>query len=358
MNTSAAWQPLEGTTVIDLTRMLPGGTATLLLAELGARVLKVERPGDPDATRYLEPRVGVDSSVQHQYLDRGKESITLDLRSDEGRADLLKLVRTADAVIDSFRPGVMDRLGLDAHALLTENPELVIVSLSGYGRNGPMATFAGHDLNFVGRAGLLGDGTTVPPVFSADVSGGMLAALAIAAGVAQARTRGEGSVVDLALADAALVVGGHAIAEQLGATALAKPVDTPLDGDRPCYGIYQTLDGGRLALAAVEPKFWRTTVELLGHPEWADRQFDPSLKDELRNLLASRPLAHWTHLLERPDTCVTAVNSIAALARDAQVAARGALVDHPSAAGPLPQVASPFHGRTPRDSAADSEESQ
>ncbi|MEU6573425.1 CaiB/BaiF CoA-transferase family protein [Streptomyces sp. NPDC046805] len=341
------WRPLVGTTVIDLTRMLPGGTATMLLADLGARVIKVERPGDLDATRYLAPRVGPDSSVQHQYLDRGKESVELDLRDDGDRARLLELVAGADAIIDSFRPGVMARLGLGPDVLLTANPEITAVSLSGYGQNGPRADFAGHDLNFVGRAGLLSPGTKIPEVFAADLGGGLLAALAIAAGVARARVEGRGGVVDLALADAAMVIGGMSIAQELGAATLAEEVRTPLDGFSPCYAVYRTSDDGRIAVAAVEPKFWLTTVELLGHPEWAARQTDPALVADMQDLFATNTLEYWTSLLERPDTCVTAVNSVRDLPKDAQHAARGALLDHPSPAGPLPQVASPFRDLTP-----------
>ncbi|MGW0630563.1 CaiB/BaiF CoA transferase family protein [Streptomyces sp. NPDC002758] len=343
MTQEQIWRPLDGATVLDLTRMLPGGTATLMLADLGAHVLKVERPGDLDATRYLEPRVGANSSVQHQYLDRGKDSIALDLRSESGREALLDRVRTADAIIDSFRPGVMRRLGLGPETLLGVNPRLVALSLSGYGQHGPMTSYAGHDLNFVARAGLLGPGTEIPSVFTADLSGGMLAAFALVAGILRARSTGEGSAVDLSLADAALFAGGMQIIQELGAAALAKPVVTPLDGASPCYAVYLAADGGRLAVAAVEPKFWRTTVELLGHPEWVSRQTDPSLLDELQELIGTRPLEHWTALLERPDTCVTAVNSIADLPKDAQTIARGALYDQSSPAGPLPQVAAPFH---------------
>ena len=202
------WRPLDGVIVVDLTRMLPGGSATLLLADLGARIIKVERPGDLDATRYLAPRVGTDSSVQHQYLDRDKETIQLDLRSESGHAELLELVQTADAIVDSFRPGVMDRLGLSSDVLLGANPGLVALSLSGYGAGSVMSSYAGHDLNFVARAGVLGAGTEVPPLPIADLSGGMLAATAIVAGVLQARASGHGSVIDLGLADAALFVAG------------------------------------------------------------------------------------------------------------------------------------------------------
>jgi len=342
-----SWKPLDGVVVVDLTRMLPGGTATLILADLGARVVKVERPGDLDATRYLAPRVGDDSSVQHQFLDRGKSFIQLDLSSDEGRAGLLDLVAEADAIIDSFRPGVMPRLGLSAEALLAANPRIVGLSLSGYGQTGPMASYAGHDLNFVAQAGLLGPGTAVPRVFTADLSGGMLAAVALLAGIHRARLTGQGSIVDLSLAEAALFNGGMQIAQELGAARLDQQVGTPIDGQSPCYAVYTAADGGRIAVAAIEPKFWRTTVELLKRPEWFERRLDPALRVEFQALIETQPLEHWKSLLERPDTCVTGVHAIRDLPKDRQIAARGDLIEFATAAGPLPQVASPFRGMTP-----------
>lgn len=347
-----SWRPLEGITVVDLTRMLPGGTATLLLADLGARVIKVERPGDLDATRYLGPRVGADSSVQHQYLDRGKEQIALDLRSEPGRTSLLSLVASADAIIDSFRPGVMGRLGLGTATLLAANPRLVALSLTGYGQDGPMAAYAGHDLNFVGRAGLLGAGSQLPAVFTADLTGGMLAALALTAGVHHSRASGAGSVIDLSLAEAALFAGGLQVAQELGAAVLGEPVVTPLDGQSPCYAVYEASDAGRLAVGAVEPKFWQATVELLGHPEWAPRQHDPALRAELQSLIGTRPLAYWTALLQRPDTCVTAVSTPHGLLKDPQARSRRAIIGHPTLAGPLPQVASPFRAAPARPAPA------
>lgn len=345
-----SWRPLEGVTVLDLTRMLPGGTATRLIADLGAHVVKVERPGDLDATRYLEPRVGDHSSVQHQYLDRGKDTIALDLQTPAERQKLLERVRHADAIIDSFRPGVMERLGLGVDVLHAVNPALVVLSLSGYGKTGPMATYAGHDLNFVARAGLLGHGTQLPAVFTADISGGMLAALGLTAGILRAQRTGEGAIIDLALADAALFSGAMQIAQELGAGALAKPVATPLDGTAPCYFVYEAADGGRIAVAAVEAKFWAKTVELLGHPEWSSRQTDPSLRAELQALIATKPVEHWGRLLERDDTCVTVVNAISDLPKDRQVIARGALTESPSPAGPLPQTIPPFHATSSKES--------
>jgi alpha-methylacyl-CoA racemase len=337
------WKPLRGIKVVDLTRMLPGGTATLLLADLGAEVTKVEPPGGDD-TRYLEPRVGEDSSVQHQYMDRGKSSIMVDLKDPAGRQQVLDLCASADAVIESYRPGVADRLGVGYAAVAAIRPEIVYVSLSGYGQTGPMATSAGHDLNFVGMAGLV---SSTPIVQMADVPAGMLAALGIVSGVLAARQSGRGEHLDLALADAALVFGGSPLAEALGGKTLGTVPVTPLDGVTACYQIYRCADDLKLAVGAIEPKFWRQVVDQIGRPEWFDRQADRSLTPEMAALFATRPRAEWMELLGGPDTCVTVVGDLTDLVDDPYVVARGALVQHDSPAGPLWQVAPPLRRITP-----------
>lgn len=339
----ASWRPLAGMTVVDLTRMLPGGTGTLLLSDLGAEVVKIEQPPSGDATRWLEPRVGPDSSAQHQYMDRGKRTLSLDLKTEPGRTELFDLVRDADALVESFRPGVAERLGIGYVVLAEINPALVYLALSGYGQDGPRASAAGHDLNFVARAGLLGDGGQVPPTLVADVTGGVLAAFGLTAGVLAARQTGRGSYVDLALADAALVLGGLQIAERLASVRLDVPVATPLDGRSPCYHVYTTSDGKRLAVAAVEEKFWRRVVEILGHPEWADRQTDPTLVPDVAAVVGIRPLTEWLAVLDLPDTCVSGVLDIDDLPTDPHVRERGSLVEVETAAGLLWQVAPPFH---------------
>jgi len=333
------WRPLEGVTVVDFTRMAPGGTATLMLADLGATVHKIEHPSGDD-TRHLKPSVGDNSSAQHQYMDRGKLSITADLKNADDLARVRALVRDADAVIESFRPRVADRLGIGYRDLSAINPSLVYVSLSGYGQYGERSATAGHDLNFVGYAGLLGE--SVPRTLMADVTGGILAALALVSGVARARHDGTPAHVDLALADAALVFGGMQLAEALASRTLGVEVDTPLDGRSPCYQVYRCADGRSLAVAAIEPKFWRRTLTLMGCEEWMDRQGDPSLIPEFAAVIASQPQSYWLELLVDPETCVTPVLAPDDLLGDVQARARASVRQYDSAAGPLWQVASPF----------------
>ncbi|MDR5699750.1 CaiB/BaiF CoA transferase family protein [Agromyces aerolatus] len=339
MSADRAWRPLDGLVVLDLSRMLPGGTATLLLADLGATVHKVEHPSGDD-TRRLRPAIGDDSSAQHQYLDRGKRSHRIDLKTAEGREQVVELARSADAVIESFRPGVADRLGIGYRDLSAVNERLVYVSLSGYGQDGPRAQFAGHDLNFAALASLAGP--TPPRAMHADVAGGMLAALAIAAGSAEARATGRGRQVDVALMDAALFTVGMPLSEEFGALALDEPVGTPLDGNSPCYRAYRCADGRYVAVAAIEPKFWRNVVALLEHPEWESRQDDPALVPELERVFLERSRDEWSRLLDAAETCVTPVRSSAELLDDPHLVHRGSLQQRATAAGPLWQVAPPF----------------
>lgn len=344
MATFEPWKtPLRGVEVLDLSRMLPGATATLLLADLGATVHKVEHV-DGDDMRRLEPSVGDDSSAQHRYVDRGKHSLRVDLKTEEGLAVVHDLARGSDVVIESFRPGVADRIGVGYERLRQLRPELVYLSLTGYGQSGPRAQHAGHDLNFLAYAGLQEE--TVGAVQHADVAGGMLSAVALLAGVVHARATGEGAHIDLSLADAALFFGGFQLAERLASAVLDQPIATPLDGRYPCYRVYRAADGRSVAVGAIEPKFWARVVERLDRPDWLARQHDPALIEELAALIGSRPATHWQPLLEGPDTCVTVVRDAPALLRDEHVAHRGSVSLLHTVAGALPQVEAPIRARS------------
>ncbi len=326
--------------------MLPGGTATLLLADLGARVIKIENPVGGDEIRSLAPKVGADSSAQHQYMDRGKESVRADLRTAAGRQLVLDLVAGADAVIESYRPGVADRIGVGFAQAAAVKADIVYLSLSGYGQSGPRAGFAGHDLNFMAYAGLV---DSLPMTLQADVAGGMLAALGLVAAISQAGASGRAVHIELALADAALVVGGMQISERLAALTLDRPISTPLDGNSPCYQIYRCGDGRLLSVAAVEPKFWAAVMTAIGRPEWISRRDDPLLIDDVAAVFAAEPLSHWTALLETADTCVSPVVDTGQLLADTHLIARNSLIECPTVEGPLWQVGAPLRDVTPID---------
>lgn len=307
-------RPLEGLTVLDLTRLLPGPFATWLLRSWGARVIKVEDLGAGDYLRSANP-------AWFNLLNAGAESLAVDLKRPEGRDLLLGLLPRVDLVLEGFRPGVLDRLGLGWAALQRANPRLVLVSIGGWAPAGASAAAeaptarpperAGHDLTYLARTGLLSLAGEVPFLPIADLSGGMLAAAGGLAALLQARISGQGSHVEASLFDAAQSMGALYLAE-----ALAGQVPTrqtmALGGAAPCYALYETQDGGRVALGALEPKFWAAFCEAVARTDWIARGFDPALKPDLAGLFASQPLAHWSRLSQEVDCCLEPVRSLAA----------------------------------------------
>jgi alpha-methylacyl-CoA racemase len=252
--------PLEGVRVLDLTRLLPGPFASLVLADLGATVDKVEDPHGGDYLRHMPPAMG-DANGAFQLLNRGKRSVVLDLKHAQGRAALLDAVASYDVLFEQFRPGVLDRLGLGHATLRARNPRLVVCALTGYGQSGPLAPRAGHDLNYLARAGILGaTGPTagppqVPGFQLADVSGGLWSVIGILAALARRERTGEGEVVDIAMCDATVLFAatsfGGALAGHPGGRG-----DEILTGGIAPYCTYATQDGGAIALGSLEPKFW------------------------------------------------------------------------------------------------------
>lgn len=334
--------PLEGVRVLDLTRLLPGAYATSLLVDLGADVLKVEDPRGGDGLRITPPYTGSGESGVFVALCRGKRSIGLDLKHDEGRAILLELVARSDALIDSFRPGVLDRLGLGPAELEAANPVLVHVSMTAYG-DGARRVLPGHDLNAEGYAGLLGlarghDGAAgMPAQPVADMATGLQAALAVVSGLRLAE-RGEPLRADVTMLDSALSLTGLAQGA-VAATGDAPPTPDVLTGGLASYGVYRCADGLELAVGALEPQFFGRAMELADRPELAARQYDvtgqDSLRGELTTLFASRPRADWLALLEHDQTCVTPVRTVADALADTDLRDRGVVVDVGLADGSL-----------------------
>ncbi len=300
-------RPLSGMVVLDLTRLLPGPFCAWLLRGWGARVVKVEDTGAGDYLREANP-------VWFRYLNAGAESIRLNLKRPAGRELFLRLVLRADLVLEGFRPGVMERLGLGWEALQAANPRLVLVSLSGYSPDGPDAGRAGHDLNYLARSGLLSLMGEMPPIQLADLAGGLTAAAGALAAVLHARATGQGLHVQTSLLDAVLALGSLLGAEAQAGVAHQKG-QLPLAGALPCYNLYRTKDGGRVALGALEPKFWGRFCEAVGRPEWVCRQMDPTLKPELEALFRSRPLADWAELARSEEVCLEPVLSLSEAVR-------------------------------------------
>ena len=322
---------LEGVRVIDLSRLFPGPFATQLLADYGADVVKVEEPGRGDYMRGFTPLLR-GRSLFFLNLNRNKRSVAVNLKHPGGREVLLRLVERADVLVESFRPGVMERLGLGPEVLLKRNPRLVYCSVTGYGRTGPYAHRAGHDLNYLAVAGALGlnrdrDGRPVIPAFQvADVGGGALNACVgiLMALLARERT-GRGQVVDAAMVDGVATWLTYAWSHHQAGTSRE---ERHICGEYPCYNVYRTSDGGYLAVGALEPKFWERLCRHLGRPEWVPLQFATGvdrdrLFDELRAIFRSRTRDEWVRELEDVDCCVAPVLDVHELASEPHWRERG-----------------------------------
>src|SRR6185312_2140803 len=262
-------RPLAGVRVLDFTTLLPGPMATLLLAEAGAEVIKLERPGGEDMRAY-PPFWGKDGA-SFALLNRGKKSITADLKDDATRERVLVLADTCDVVIEQFRPGVMDRLGLGYEALRRRNPRLVYCAITGYGQNGPRRDRAGHDLNYIGDAGLLSlssgppGSRVVPPALMADIAGGAYpAVMNILLALRQRDLTGEGAYLDVSMADNMFPFMFWALGNGFAANAWPQNSDQLLSGGSPRYHLYETRDGKIAAVAALEQKFWLTFTRAIG----------------------------------------------------------------------------------------------
>lgn len=355
--------PLAGLTILDLTRLLPGPMATLHLADMGATVIKIE---DRDAGDYARTMSHVKHEVSQLFIavNRGKQFLRLDLKDAGDRERFLAMVDDADVVIESFRPGVMDRLGLGWEVLKARKPTLVMCAITGYGQHGPLARAAGHDINYLGYAGVLAQTAdeTGHPVLSnlqiADLLGGAQTAVqGILAALLAVKMGGPGRFVDVAMTDAAFA---HHIMPLLALNCdgrTAPPGRDFLTGGVPCYGTYRCSDGRYMAVGALEPKFWETCCELLQRPDLKDRHWTKGqiiggedamvVKAELQQIFASRTQAEWTALFEPADCCVTPVLDPGEAAAHPQLLARGMVrqATHPTegdylATGPAVRFAS------------------
>jgi crotonobetainyl-CoA:carnitine CoA-transferase CaiB-like acyl-CoA transferase len=332
--------PLAGLRVVDLSRHLPGPLVGHLLADLGARVLKVEEPLQGDPVRLAPPLVRGTGALAALLLS-GVESVALDLKRPAGREVLERLLEDADVLLESFRPGTLARLGFPPEELRERHPRLVICSLSGWGVDGPWATRAGHDLTYQAQAGTLAATATMPAYPGADLVGAWCALASILAALVE-RGRGDGKEggegggawIDASLYDAALhtnlTAWAEAGAEERGADrGASRGVGEPqgLTGALPCYNLYATADGGRLAVAALEEPFWRRFCEAAGHPELAGIQYRASAEARARvaEVVAERTLDEWRGALAGLDLPVEPVLSAAEAAGHPQARARDLL---------------------------------
>ncbi|HST38134.1 MAG TPA: CaiB/BaiF CoA-transferase family protein [Conexibacter sp.] len=359
--------PLTGLKVLDLSRLLPGPFCSLLLADLGAEVLKVEDTGMGDYVRWSPPYVeGVEDSARSALflaLNRNKRSIRLDLKSDEGKAVLLRLVREYDVLLESFRPGVLDRLGVGYDRLREENPGLVYCAISGYGQDGPLRDRAGHDMNYLGLGGMLAltGEAGGPPAQNAgqvaDVGGGaQMAAIGILAALRERDRSGEGQLVDISMTDGALSWLAMLAAQQLNdpAGAPLRRGGLPLSGSLLCYRPYACADGW-VTLGALEPKFWQAWCRGVGREDLIERQFEPPGSDahrEVEGIFAARTRDQWQAFAAEHDCCMEPLLELEEALDSELVRAREMVVelDQPGAAAPVRLLGLPIKlSRTPGD---------
>jgi crotonobetainyl-CoA:carnitine CoA-transferase CaiB-like acyl-CoA transferase len=327
--------PLEGITVLDFTRLLPGPFATQLLCNLGADVIKIEDPGIGDYMRTVPPTI---QGVSYAYLmvNRGKKSLAVDLKRKEGREILRKLVPKADIVMEQFRPGVMKRLGADYATLSKINPKLIYCSFSGYGQTGPMKDVPGHDITFEAHAGILGvtggqDGRPViPGVPMADLASGYNAAFSVLVALRTRDRTGRGEFIDVSIFDTAVSLMVLNLARYLATGEEPVAGETLLTGSFPFYNLYETADGGWMAVAAVEPKFWARLCEVVGAPELRDFQFADEREKAgvvrtLRARFKANTKAEWEAVFAKENLPVIGVRHVSDVVKDPQVKARNLL---------------------------------
>ena len=340
-------KPLDNITVLDLTRLLPGAVATMTLGDFGARVIKIEEPGTGDPARGMGYR-----SAYFFATNRNKQSVAIDLKKPAGRAVFLKLVERADVVVEGNRPGVMKRLGLDYETLCTVNPRIVYCAITGYGQDGPYRHEAGHDINYIGIAGVLGlngakdSAPVIPGVQIADLAGGsMQAVIGILLALAARGRSGEGQMVDISMMDGALAMMQIPLATYFATGKMPQRGNETLSGRYACYNVYETSDGKYLSLGALEPKFWVNTCTTIGREDLIQLQYaEGTIQDEclatMRAIFKSKPASEWLESFKGVDACLMPINDASELINDPQVQHRGLIaeLDHP-VEGRLRQIA-------------------
>jgi alpha-methylacyl-CoA racemase len=357
--------PLEGLRVLDLTRLLPGGFCSMLLADFGADVIKVEDTRLGDYVRWAPPFYdGVQASAGSALflsLNRGKRSIRVDLKSPDGKDVLLRLVREADVLLESFRPGVLDRLGVGYERLREENPGLVYGAITGYGQDGPGRERSGHDLNYLGLNGILGlsgeaDG---PPVSSsaqiADLGGGaLMAVVGVLIALRERERSGQGQLVDCSMFDGSLSFLAMLAAEMLAGGPVPRRGGLRLAGGIVCYRPYRCADG-YVTLGALEPKFWAAFCRGVGREDLVEHAFDPPGSETHRavsDIFAARTREQWRAFAAEHDCCLEPVLGLDEALGGELVAAREMVIelDQPGAERPVRLLGLPFKlSRTPGD---------
>ena len=344
---------LQAIRVLDLTRLLPGPYCTLMLADFGAEVIKVEDPVAGDYLRDFEPKLDADSSVFHS-LNRNKKSICLDLKTEKERSHFLKLVETADVVMESFRPGVMKRLGLDYETLKQINPRLIYCAITGYGQTGPYKDKPGHDINYLSYAGLLhvmGEKDrkpVIPATQIADIGGGAYPAIAgILLALFEREKTGKGQLVDVSMLDG-VVSWMHMLLPNVFAEREVTRGEELLNGGFACYQVYETKDNRFLSMGGIEQKFWKVFCEGIERQDFIDCLDAPKEKQEqmiheTQTIIAGKTLEEWLDIFSEKEACVTPVKIMEETLEDSQLQAREMIqtIAHPEL-GNMKQIGNPI----------------
>ncbi|MFH1351619.1 MAG: CaiB/BaiF CoA-transferase family protein [Pseudomonadota bacterium] len=348
--------PLEKIRILDFTMLLPGPWTTLFLADFGAEVIKVEEPKAGDYIRWFPPFYK-DISARHLLVNRNKKSMKLNLKTEEGKKIARRLVGTADILVEGFRPGVMDRLGLGYEEASKINPGIIYCSISGYGQDGPYKNMVGHDMNYLGIAGILdisgeGDG---PPALSgvqiSDIaSGGMMAVMGIMIALYARTKTGKGQYIDVSMLDGNMALlyataGDYfttGIPPRRGETTVSRVL-----GGYACYSIYETKGGGYITVGPLEEKFWATLCRKIDREDLIEQQFvsekQDEIKEALRQIFITRTRDEWIKEFEGLDVCVGPVKTMAEAFEDPQIKFREMIteVEHPEI-GKVPQLGIPI----------------
>ena len=335
--------PLGGIRIVDLTRLYPGPFGTQLLGDLGAEVIKLEDKNSPDYIRFFPP-VFVKEGAGYLCVNRNKKSLALDLRSQKGKDLFFRLVEKSDVVVEQFRPGVLDKMGMGYQEAHTRNPKIIYCSITGFGQTGPYADIPGHDLNYMGLAGITdvigskGGDPLIPGIQVADVAGGgLMSVIGILAALIARGSTGRGQHVDVSMLDGILPFMGMIFSYFLAGGGLPERGNMFLSGGLVCYDIYRTKDGRHMTLGALEFKFWKRFCELINKPDWTDKQFvtgqeKDTIHRELQDIFLTKTQDEWVKVFRGEESMCEAVLTIAEVERDPHVAARKMVVemDHPT----------------------------
>ena len=325
--------PLKEIRILDLTRLYPGPLGTMMLADMGAEVIKIEDMNAPDYMRFYPPYIESESAG-FLAVNRSKRSLALNLKVKKGVDIFFSLLKTADIVVEQFRPGVLDELGLGYDAARKIKADIIYVSITGYGQNGPYSRDAGHDINYIGYAGILSatgsskTGPILPGPQLADVAGGAYMAIIACLSALWSREKtGQGQRVDVSMLDAVLPLMTLQMAHYQATKTTFAPGEPPLSGGLACYGAYLCADGKYVALGILEAKFWKTFCKMVGHPEWIEGQLvmgeeTEILRAKIATLFRTKTRDEWIEVASGHDVCLTPVLDIAEIETDPQIQAR------------------------------------